>query len=159
MVRPHHHYTWETHTITGTGLRKIHLPPLVRLAILAALHRPPPRRGRPRPRDPEADPPALEEWAELYAHETVAARRSRPRLDDDHFRDVAGIYRSALGDGLDPVAQVKAAFSVARSTAGRWVVEARKRGHLGPTTRGKAGELRPPKASRRRKASGRGRTR
>jgi hypothetical protein len=56
----------------------------------------------------------------------------RRRLDDDHYQLVAELYREALVGGLPPVTNVKDHFSVSRNTAKGYVLEARKRGFLGP---------------------------
>lgn len=63
-------------------------------------------------------------------------------LDDDHYREVADVYRQALADDdPQPVNRVKEELHSARSTAGRWVGEARKRGFLGAApAKGKRGE-------------------
>jgi hypothetical protein len=63
------------------------------------------------------------------------------RLSDEHFAAVADVYRYALRTGRPATASVGEAFNVSRSTAGRWVVEARRRGLLGPARPGVAGEL------------------
>jgi hypothetical protein len=81
-------------------------------------------------------------------HVSRALRPQRSKQDgrlaraitDEYLKDVARVYRTALGLGLNPVAAVKAELHVARSTAGRHVGLARKQGYLRPTTRGKAGE-------------------
>jgi len=69
----------------------------------------------------------------------------RRRVTDDLLKSVATTYRSALDRGENPTEAVFTAFEnterpVSRSTAGRWVMEARKRGFLGSATERKAGE-------------------
>jgi hypothetical protein len=61
---------------------------------------------------------------------------------DDFYERVANAYRNALRRGLRPVAAIAAEANVPRSTAARWVKEARRRpGLLGPAPApGKAGE-------------------
>jgi hypothetical protein len=69
-------------------------------------------------------------------------RRGIP-LSEDHFTHVARIYRAATPSGA-PTAAVAKQMHVARSTAGRWVMQARKRGFLGAaggTTGGEAGPI------------------
>jgi hypothetical protein len=59
---------------------------------------------------------------------------SRPG-SDDHLREVARVYNQA---SEKPTQAVERALGpVAHSTAARWVVEARRRGFLPPTTRGR----------------------
>ena len=54
---------------------------------------------------------------------------------------MADRYRYALRVSPDkPTEAIAEAFDVSRSTAGRWLVEARKRGLLAPATPGRAGE-------------------
>jgi hypothetical protein len=65
--------------------------------------------------------------------------------DDAFYERVAGAYRAALARGdRKPVAAIAAEAGVPRSTAARWVKEARKRPgvSLGPGSPGKAGEAR-----------------
>lgn len=69
--------------------------------------------------------------------------RRRRRRDDEHFRLVAEIYRRARASGVKeerkaPTRAVADEFVVAKSTAAGWVHEARKRGFLPPTRRGRA---------------------
>jgi hypothetical protein len=70
---------------------------------------------------------------------------SRPepgkRLTDDWLERVAEVYRTALQNGLPATDAVATAFPISRSTAGRWVMEARRRGLLGEAIPGRAGEL------------------
>ncbi len=62
------------------------------------------------------------------------------RLRDEHFKQVADVYRYAIRLGRPATAAIGEAFDVSRSTAGRWVVETRRRGFLGPAVPGRAGE-------------------
>lgn len=55
------------------------------------------------------------------------------RLTDAHLQAVASVYSDAYHQGQRPTKAVAEHFTVARSTAGRWVVEARKRGFLSAT--------------------------
>ncbi|GIU97412.1 MAG: hypothetical protein KatS3mg013_1215 [Actinomycetota bacterium] len=57
---------------------------------------------------------------------------------DEALRITAAVYRIAYLAGLRPTNVVAAAMKIPRSTAGRWVMTARRRGFLAPTTRGKA---------------------
>jgi transposase len=45
---------------------------------------------------------------------------------------VAEVYREAHALGSNPTRTVAQRLGVARSTAGRYVVQARRQGHLGP---------------------------
>lgn len=63
------------------------------------------------------------------------------RLPDEILVRAAEVYRGALGEGLSPTDEVAHSFPISRSTAGRWIVEARRRGFLGPAIPGVAGEL------------------
>ena len=65
------------------------------------------------------------------------------RLPDELLEEVARVYRYALQRGLPPTEAVKEALDVSRSTAGRYVVRARRAGLLGRASPGVAGELEP----------------
>ncbi len=67
-----------------------------------------------------------------------AGRKGRQPLTDEHLAEVAAAYLELVGSGKPRVA-LAARFGVAKDTAGHWVQEARRRGLLGPTTRGRAG--------------------
>lgn len=124
--------------VTSEGLRKLPIRRLQQLAVLAAVHAEPKIGGQHR----------LEKWADLYASalpDTPAKRSPRKRLTDDHYRQVAEVYRGAF---KNPTSAVMAKMHASRSTAGRWVVEARRRGFLGPTKPGQAGEVKSLPARR-----------
>jgi hypothetical protein len=74
----------------------------------------------------------------------VEARVRKPRqgarLTDDELQVAAEVYRDALRRGAHPTQTVQRVMHVSRSTAGRWVMECRKRALLGPTTERRAGE-------------------
>lgn len=77
--------------------------------------------------------------AVMKAHEqAVRAPRRGSRIADAQLRTVASVYREALRTGAPPAEAVKDELGVPRSTAGRWVAEARRRGFLPATTRGRA---------------------
>lgn len=88
-----------------------------------------------------ADP---EEVLRALGHATAGSQRGK-RLSDELLAEVADVYRGALSRGLAPTDAVAAKFPTSRSTAGRWVMEARRRGLLGPAVRGRAGEQAPAK--------------
>lgn len=62
--------------------------------------------------------------------------RGRP---DDFYAHVAAIYRHLVGQTKQPVASIAAANNVPKTTAHRWIKEARSRGLLAPGRPGKAG--------------------
>jgi hypothetical protein len=62
--------------------------------------------------------------------------RSRP---DEFYATVASTYRHLVSATARPVAEMAAANDVPRTTAHRWVKEARRRGMLAPGRPGKAG--------------------
>ena len=62
-------------------------------------------------------------------------------LGDDHYERVAEIYREALQLGYAPTKWVGVRFGKPRSTAARWVMEARERGKLGKAVGTRAGEV------------------
>lgn len=84
-----------------------------------------------------------------FATTTSPRRRSRPLVapegrgySDEFYAQVAENYKEALERGSKRPVEAIAAEArppVPRSTAGRWVKEARRRGHLGPAQPGKAG--------------------
>lgn len=53
------------------------------------------------------------------------------RLDSIWLQRAANTYRDALQDGVSPTKAVFETYPISRSTAGRWISEARKRGLLG----------------------------
>jgi hypothetical protein len=77
---------------------------------------------------------------------TPKLRRGPQGLDDEHFKKIAGLYRTALK--LQPRAPLnamrellgKGAYAPSDSTIHGWVRQARQRGFLGKAVIGKAGE-------------------
>lgn len=59
---------------------------------------------------------------------------------DDALRLVASAYRLSYVAGDPPARSVQRLLGIPRSTTGRWIMLARKRGFLGPTEERKAGE-------------------
>lgn len=59
---------------------------------------------------------------------------------DDQLQQVADVYRAALAAGTPPTQTVADRLHVSRSHAGRLVGQARQRGLLGPTSRGRAAQ-------------------
>jgi hypothetical protein len=88
-------------------------------------------------------------WTD-YMHELEKeAQKTRPperrnRITNDHLERVAEIYRQAIDAGRPPKKAVSTEFTVSQATAGRYIMQARKQGHLGPTLPGKKGEATPP---------------
>lgn len=118
--------------ITTRGLRRVRVEDAYRAGVLAAAHHS--KHGDPAPM-------TLEEWDDLWQERPDdLAGAKRPVLNDDHYRDVADIYRQAVSQRRPPTKAVASHWVRHSSTAARWVMEARKRGHLGPTRQGKAGE-------------------
>jgi hypothetical protein len=90
-------------------------------------------------------------WHELWSEEMDAlsayvdrasktARRNR--ITDDLLARVAEVYRRAIADGSKtPKQAVKEEFNVSVASAGRYIMRARERGHLGKTRPGKKGEI------------------
>lgn len=69
----------------------------------------------------------------------------RRRSADDvssRLAEVAAIYRGALLAAKPPTKAVAEGLSVSQSYAGKLVMQARTKGLLGPTTKGRAGEIR-----------------
>lgn len=81
-------------------------------------------------------PHVPEDYAQ-QAHEELRRRR-RGRLTDSDYERVAQVYRAAIAEGRPTQHAVKDAFTVSQSRAAALIGEARKRGLLPPTTRGKA---------------------
>jgi len=77
-----------------------------------------------------------DERAELDA--AIQQRRQGARVPDAFLEKVAAIYRRALEQGEPPTETVRKVMPGSRSSAGRWVEEARRRGYLPPTTSGRA---------------------
>jgi hypothetical protein len=131
--------------VTSENLRHLPITRLTRQAVAGAAQRVEPgkvgghrlleamlTRGRSQ----------AESDAAFYRAYTKDARRPRSGspLTDDNLRSVADLYRAAIERGDPPTQTVSDEMHVARSTAARWVAEARKRRFLGPAIRGRAGE-------------------
>jgi hypothetical protein len=57
-------------------------------------------------------------------------------LSSDHFIAVAAVYREALMRKLAPTLHVSLVFGISRSTAAKWVMEARRQEFLPKTQKG-----------------------
>lgn len=80
---------------------------------------------------------AAREYALLMGRPVSSGRR---RMSDALAKEIAEVYRSAWAAGQNPTQAVARHFDKPASTAGRWVGEARKRGHLGPADGSRGGE-------------------
>lgn len=65
-------------------------------------------------------------------------RLGRPDGGDDFYRRLADAYRSAAAESGRPAMVLAEENDVPVGSVRRWVLEARRRGHLAPTTQGKA---------------------
>jgi hypothetical protein len=84
-------------------------------------------------------------WTDYMQELDREAQEARPperrnRVTDNLLASVAEVYRQAINDGLPPKRSVATAFTVSQPTAGRYIMQARQRGHLGKTHPGKKGE-------------------
>lgn len=92
------------------------------------------------PDDPIERQAVLDSWALLadtYMHVQPGRRRA---ITSGHLKQVAEVYRLALDQGQNPTQAVQDKFVVSHSTAARWVMTARKQGHLGKAHPRRAGE-------------------
>jgi hypothetical protein len=87
---------------------------------------------------------------EVLARAAELVTRGRDGLGVDHFLNVAVVYADTWASGGgDPVAAVTDHWGCARSTAGRWVSQARRKyGYLEPTTPRRPNGRLTPKARR-----------
>ena len=82
------------------------------------------------------DDPRRSEWARV-GELAGKAKKGRP-VSDDELEQVADVYREAYRMGANPVVAVADALKIARSTAAKRVIAARRAGFLPPATAGKA---------------------
>lgn len=85
----------------------------------------------------------LAKWRESIAVERAAVESGRRGryLGDEHYRDVADAYASAVQEGRNPTAAVAEHFTVSKSAAAKKVARAREAGFLPATTKGRIGPL------------------
>jgi|GEM_PF-5751099 len=120
---PHDREVFQEHEpITAEALRRVPVARVIQKAVRAAVH--------------DTDGPAGEiayfaDPADLAVTDGPRTKRGK-QLDDTHYRQVADVYRKALAAGTAPTKSVAAWGSVSHSSAARWVMEARRRGHLEP---------------------------
>lgn len=132
-------------SIRSEALRLIPVGRLLRDAVLAATHTEPEPGGVPDLMVREKD--IGESWRSVVRGELL------PRSTSPPYEEVADVYRQALAAGERPTRAVADTLGVARSTAGRYVMEARARGFLDPAPGpGRSGEVehRPRQRRRRR---------
>lgn len=80
-----------------------------------------------------------EERLRLAGEAATDRPRGRPRAyGEDHFVEVAHVYKEAWGNGSRPTAAVAAHFGVSHSAAAKWVSRARGLNLLPPTSKGRA---------------------
>jgi hypothetical protein len=87
----------------------------------------------------------LDEVADALAGSRSRQPRRGMRLPDEHLEEVARVYREAHQRGAPPTGAVydrwrKGKIKISRSTAGRWVAEARRRGIMGEALGTRPGE-------------------
>ncbi|MGH2787213.1 MAG: hypothetical protein ACRDJV_04805 [Actinomycetota bacterium] len=139
-------YTGPVVEITSEKLRKVRVRELISLAIRSVIHpSDEPVEGQRRKRRL----PTLDDFAEMLEAPGAAPLPSNAQLPDEHYEKVAHLYRTALGAKEHPTRFVAEQLYKSRSTAARYVMEARERGFLGETEKGRAGEaMAAPKATR-----------
>jgi hypothetical protein len=89
--------------------------------------------------DPEElGPRAFEGFVIVIPEPPITLKRPKAhRLTDEWYAEVAKVYRLAAARQLNPRTTIAEAAGVSTDVAGRWVYEARKRGHLPPAQPGK----------------------
>ena len=92
----------------------------------------------------KGDKKGYQGWFDAYTAQAKPHKPQRGRpLEPEHFERVAEVYRAAIFARRSPTRAVSKTFDVPHSTAARWVMEARKGGHLLPApARGQPGEKR-----------------
>lgn len=112
--------------VNAAVLRSVHLPELIAFALQT--REIPDEYGAAVRQLLEAAPPVL-------------AHPGRAGYDDEHYIKVAEQYRRALVEAPGrPSAWLAKELHQSPPTVRRWLAEARRRGHLGPSTPGRAGE-------------------
>lgn len=128
--------------LTGKAMRLLRLGELVKEATAAAGSQVV-NLGETEPGVTTLGPASPEEAEAIYRelHPVRRTRRNEP-LSDRDLKAIAELYRAAVKHG-NPTQTVADRVSppVSRSTASRWIGEARDAGYLGPALKGRAGEL------------------
>jgi hypothetical protein len=74
----------------------------------------------------------------VVATQARSVRGRRPLYDDEHYKAVAAVYLAVLHAGANnPTRQVADKWTVSKAAAATWIKEARRRGLLPATTRGR----------------------
>lgn len=117
----------EPREVNAARLRSIHLPALIRRAVLFV----------------DAPDDLGRALRDLLQDIRPTGTGPGPRgYDDEHFRKVAATYRAALAAApRAPTKWLAEREKVSLATARRWVQRARDRGFLGASEPGKAGEF------------------
>jgi hypothetical protein len=121
----------EDAAVTTVLLRRLKMAELLEIACAAAAER---FRRDAAGRVVEAPMSGadMEHFRSDFAARVRRPRRGKP-LTDDQLRKVAEVWRDAAARGSRrPTLDVARRLYVARSTAGRWIAEARRRGILAP---------------------------
>ncbi|TQL48776.1 hypothetical protein FB562_1882 [Homoserinimonas aerilata] len=120
--------------VDGAGLRSIRVAELFQAAASNAVQLADANDGENKM---SLDPVAL-----LANHAAHSINTENPRiagpggsLNDEMLKAVATLFKAAEVSGLPPQKYVMDALEVPRSTAGYWIAQARKRGHLPPSSR------------------------
>lgn len=118
--------------ITPAELRRVRLGGALQLALAAV-------REEREDRDDGLFRVAGTEDGVYYAGPQPAPARGKP-VSDDRLREVARLYRELVATGSrKPTQDIADQYHWSRSTVGRWLVEARRKGFLGPAVGTKAG--------------------
>jgi hypothetical protein len=116
--------------VTGETLRRLPVGAFVRESVRAVAW------VRPAPAyELNAEPGGYAITGSPSALEVERPKRGKP-VPDATLREVANVYRDAQTLGQAPTQAVAARIAIPRSTAGRWVMQARRRGFLPAATRG-----------------------
>ena len=81
------------------------------------------------------------EAAALQQLASEPRRGGRRGHSHDHYAAVAEVYAKAWADGVHPTKAVAEHWTIAKTTAAKWVSRARELGFLEPTTRGRPGGI------------------
>jgi hypothetical protein len=116
--------------VTTEGIREIPVTAILRLAVESNVMRAGPtiRKGN------------TSSWEWTWASPLALSERTRRTGPTDaDLQTVADLYHVAYATSQPPTKLVMNRLDLPRSTAGRWIALARKRGLLGPATPRKAG--------------------
>jgi hypothetical protein len=112
--------------VNAAVLRSIHLPELVAFALQTG-------------EIPDQYGEAVRQL--LAVAPPVLAHPGRAGYRDEHYAEIANQYRRALIEAPSrPTAWLADELKQSQPTVRRWLAEARRRGHLGASTPGRAGE-------------------